>query len=99
MTVIFFICKEFLFYWLEKFFSGIKNLEKIPDIVIIIGQKQEINAIKECQKLNIPVITLVDTNCDPSLAEYIIPANDDSILSVKVILNELCKFIVKGINS
>lgn len=73
-------------------------MEKVPDIVIIIGQKQEVNAIKECQKLNIPIISLVDTNCDPSLADYIIPANDDSILSVKIILNELCKFIVCAFN-
>nr|ALP86073.1 ribosomal protein S2 [Phacus orbicularis] len=82
---------------LEKFFSGIKDLEKTPDIVIIIGQKQEINVIKECRKLNIPIISLIDTNCDPSLAEYIIPANDDSILSVKIILNELCKSFLKGL--
>lgn len=62
---------------------------KIPDIVIIIGQIREITAIKECLKLQIPLISIIDTNCDPTLTNFAIPANDDSISSVSLIINQL----------
>jgi small subunit ribosomal protein S2 len=78
---------------LEKYFSGIKKMTKLPDIVIIIGQKQELNAIKECIKLNITLITILDTNCDPTLTDFIIPANDDSLSSISLILNTLNEHI------
>jgi small subunit ribosomal protein S2 len=65
----------------------------LPDIVIIIGQSREMKAVKECLKLNIPMITILDTNCDPTLTNFIIPANDDSISSISIILDELCKSI------
>jgi len=64
-------------------------MTKLPDVVIIVGQKKELNAVKECLKLRIPTITIVDTNCDPTLTNYPIPANDDSLSSVSYILNEL----------
>nr|YP_009512110.1 ribosomal protein S2 [Euglena hiemalis]AXI98019.1 ribosomal protein S2 [Euglena hiemalis] len=83
---------------LEKYFSGIKNMIKIPDIVIIIGQTKEINAVKECLKLDISTITIVDTNCNPTLTKYVIPANDDSISSVSLILSILSNSINKGFN-
>jgi len=78
---------------LEKNLSGIIGMEKIPDIVIIIGQAKEMNAVKECIKLNIPIISILDTNCDPSMTDFIIPANDDSVSSVSLILNAVSKFI------
>lgn len=78
---------------LEKYFSGIRKMNKLPDIVIIVGQKQELNAIKECLKLNITLITILDTNCDPTLTNFIIPANDDSLSSVSLILNALNEHI------
>ncbi|EPS73482.1 hypothetical protein M569_01263, partial [Genlisea aurea] len=78
---------------LEKYFSGIKKMNKLPDIAIIIGQKKEINAIKECLKLNITLITLMDTNCDPTLTDFIIPANDDSLSSISLILDALNEHI------
>lgn len=78
---------------LEKYFSGIKKMTKLPDIVIIIGQKQELTAIKECTKLNITLITILDTNCDPTLTDFIIPANDDSLSSISLILNTLNEHI------
>lgn len=59
----------------------------LPDIVIIIGQKKEINAVKESLKLGITTITILDTNCDPTLTDFLIPANDDSVSSVSLILN------------
>jgi len=68
-------------------------MNKLPDIVIIVGQKQELNAIKECLKLNITLITILDTNCDPTLTNFIIPANDDSLSSVSLILNALNEHI------
>lgn len=62
-------------------------MSKIPDIVILIGQKSELNAVNECLKLGIKLITIVDTNCDPTITDFFIPANDDSILSISFILN------------
>nr|YP_009367465.1 ribosomal protein S2 [Sarcinofilum mucosum]ARK14436.1 ribosomal protein S2 [Sarcinofilum mucosum] len=81
---------------LGKYLNGIKNMENIPDIVIIIGQSEEINAVKECRKLGLRTITILDTDCDPSLADLIIPANDDSISSIKLLLNEFVEAIKKG---
>lgn len=68
-------------------------MSKLPNIVIVIGQKKEMIAIKECLKLGIVLITITDTDSDPLLTDYFVPANDDSILSVGFILNELCKYI------
>lgn len=81
---------------LEKFFGGLKNMKSIPDIVVLVGQPKELNAVKECNKLGVRTITLLDTNCDPSLADLVIPANDDSIRSVELILNELKEAVLKG---
>lgn len=61
----------------------------IPDIVIIIGQNRELIAVRECLKLKIKLVTVVDTNCDPTLTDYLIPANDDSVASISLILNEI----------
>ena len=81
---------------LEKFFGGIKTMPKQPDIVILVGQPREMNAVLECNKLGIRTITILDTNCDPSLADLFIPANDDSIRSVELILGDLTEAIKKG---
>nr|YP_009330308.1 30S ribosomal protein S2 [Lambia antarctica]ANN39056.1 30S ribosomal protein S2 [Lambia antarctica] len=81
---------------LEKYIGGLKNIKKPPDIVIIIGQQKELNAVKECRKLGIRTITLLDTNCNPLLADLFVPANDDSIASIKLIINEFSKSIKKG---
>ena len=81
---------------LEKFFGGLKTMTKLPDIVILVGQPNELNAVRECNKLGIRTITLLDTNCDPSLADLVIPGNDDSIRSVELILMELKEAILKG---
>lgn len=78
---------------LEKNLSGIKNMQKLPEVVIIIGQNKEMNAVKECLKLGIPTITILDTNCDPTLTEFLIPANDDSVSSVSLILSTISKSI------
>lgn len=81
---------------LEKYIGGLKDMYQIPDIIIIVGQQKELNAIQECRKLGLRTITLLDTNCNPSLADLFVPANDDSVSSIKFILNEFLKSIKKG---
>lgn len=68
---------------LQKYLGGIKSMRKVPDIVIIVDQRREYNAVLECQKLGITIVSLVDTNCDPDLVDIPIPANDDAIRSIK----------------
>jgi small subunit ribosomal protein S2 len=70
-------------------------MTRVPDIVILVGQNREINAVKECLKLGVIIITILDTNCDPTLTDLLIPANDDSISSVSLILNVLSDSIIK----
>jgi small subunit ribosomal protein S2 len=83
---------------LEKYFGGIANMTKMTksqiskNIAIVIGQREEMNAVKECQKLGIKMFNIVDTNCNPSFADHIIPSNDDSRNSIKYILN---KFLIR----
>jgi len=74
---------------LKKYFNGVKEMKKIPDIIVIIDQKREIIANKEALSLNIPIISILDTNCDPSLATIPIPGNDDSVSSIKYIIKDL----------
>jgi small subunit ribosomal protein S2 len=81
---------------LQKYLGGIKNMRRLPDAVVIIDQKREYNAILECQKLGIPIISLLDTNCDPDLADIKIPANDDAIRSIKLLIGKLADAIYEG---
>ena len=81
---------------LNKYLGGLKKMVNLPDIVIIIDQKREMNAVLECQKLGIRSVTILDTNGDPSLADLFIPANDDSITALNFILNEFLKYIKYG---
>ena len=79
---------------LRRHLGGIKNMEKLPDIAIIIDQKREITAIRECRKLGIPIISILDTNCDPDLVDIPIPGNDDAVRSIKLILQSLTDSII-----
>ena len=81
---------------LQKYLGGIKDMRRIPDIVIIIDIRREHNAIKECEKLNLPVISMLDTNCNPELVDFPIPANDDAIRSIKLIIGKLADAIYEG---
>lgn len=81
---------------LQKYLGGIKNMRKVPDIVVIVDQKREHNAISECQKLGIPVVSILDTNCDPDVVDIPIPANDDAIRSIKLIMGKLADAIYEG---
>lgn len=71
-------------------------MTKIPDIVILIGQNKEMNAVNECIKIGASTITVLDTNCDPTLTKFAIPANDDSISSISLILGIISDAINKG---
>lgn len=81
---------------LETFLGGIKEMRTLPEAVFIVDPKKEINAIKEARKLGIPVYGMADTNCDPDDLDYLIPANDDAIRSIKVILKTLANALVEG---
>jgi len=81
---------------LRQHLDGIKTMEKLPDVVIIIDQKREMTAIKECRKLGIPIVSILDTNCDPDLVDIPIPGNDDAVRSIKLILKSLTDSIISG---
>ena len=81
---------------LRKHLNGVKTMAKLPDVAIIIDQKREMTAIQECRKLGIPIISILDTNCDPDLVDIPIPGNDDAVRSIKLILSSLTDTINKN---
>lgn len=81
---------------LSKTLGGIKEMRGLPDLIFIVDQQKELIAIKEANKLNIPVICLADTNADPDNINYIIPGNDDAIRSVKLITSKLADAVLEG---
>nr|YP_010619854.1 Ribosomal protein S2 [Symphyocladia marchantioides]WAX03867.1 Ribosomal protein S2 [Symphyocladia marchantioides] len=81
---------------LRKHLNGIKKMEKLPDLVIIVDQKKEITAIQECIKLGIPTICMLDTNCNPEIVDVPIAANDDAIRSIKLVLSKIADSILEG---
>jgi small subunit ribosomal protein S2 len=83
---------------LRRLFNGIKDMSALPDIVIFTSQLKDSLAIQECLRLGIPTVSIVDTNCDPDLVPYPIPANDDSSSSINFILNYLVNRILSGYN-
>ena len=84
---------------LRKNLNGIKEMKRLPDLVLIVDQKRESTAIQECMTLGIPIISILDTNCDPNLVDIPIPANDDAVKSIQLILSKLSEGIVLGKNS
>jgi small subunit ribosomal protein S2 len=83
---------------LRRLFNGIKNMTHLPDVVVFTNQLKDSLAIQECLRLGIPTICIVDTNCNPDLIPYPIPANDDSSSSINFILNYLVNRIITGYN-
>ena len=81
---------------LSKLLTGIRDMETLPKAVIIIDPRVEANAIREAKRLNIPVIGLIDTNCDPETVDFPIPANDDAVRSVKVVLGVLANAVCEA---
>nr|YP_009994394.1 ribosomal protein S2 [Cuscuta africana]QNP08494.1 ribosomal protein S2 [Cuscuta africana] len=81
---------------LQTYLGGIQYMTGLPDIVIIIDQHKDSTALRECRILGIPIICLIDTNCDPNLSDISIPANDDARSSIRFILNKLVFAISEG---
>jgi small subunit ribosomal protein S2 len=81
---------------LARSLDGIKDLGKLPDAIFIIDTKREEIAVKEARKLGIPVIAVVDTNCDPDVVEYVIPGNDDAIRSIRLFASKIADAVIEG---
>ena len=81
---------------LEKFLGGIKDMKKLPGALFIVDPRKERIAVAEAKKLNIPIIAIVDTNCDPDEIDYVIPGNDDAIRAVKLIAGVMADAIIEG---
>ena len=81
---------------LEKFLGGIKDMEKMPGALFIVDPRKEKIAVLEAKKLGIPVVAIVDTNCDPDEIDYVIPGNDDAIRAVKLITGAMASAIIEG---
>ena len=81
---------------LEKNLGGIKDMVVIPDVLFVVDPKKEHIAIKEARKLGLPIVGLVDTNCDPNDVDYVIPGNDDAIRAVKLITDVLANAVIEG---
>ena len=81
---------------LERNYGGIKTMDRLPDAVFIVDPRKEHIAVLEAKKLGIPVIAIVDTNCDPDDADYIIPGNDDAIRAIKLISSVIADAIIEG---
>ena len=81
---------------LNKLLCGIRGMEQLPKAIIVVDPRVEINAIKEARRLHIPVFGIVDTNCDPDDVDYCIPANDDAVRSVKVVLGVLANAVCEA---
>ncbi len=82
---------------LEKRMGGIKNLRRLPDALFIVDVSRELNAVKEANTMGIPVIAMVDSNCDPSGVDYVIPSNDDAIRAIKVIVEAMSNAALEGL--
>ena len=81
---------------LEKYLGGIKDMKKLPGALFIVDPRKEKIAIAEAKKLGIPVVAIVDTNCDPEEVDYVIPGNDDAIRAVKLIAGAMANAIIEG---
>ena len=81
---------------LEKNLGGIKEMNGLPDAIFIVDPRKEANAVAEAKKLGIPVVAIVDTNCDPDDADYIIPGNDDAIRAIKLIAGALADAVIEA---
>ena len=81
---------------LERYLGGVKEMHKLPGALFIVDPRKERNAIAEAKKLGIPVVAIVDTNCDPDEIDYVIPGNDDAIRAIKLISQAMANAVVEG---
>src|SRR5439155_26687005 len=81
---------------LERFLGGIKDMRRLPDVVFIVDLKKERIAVQEARKLGIPIVAIVDTNCDPDEVDFVIPGNDDAIRSIRLLATRIADAIVEN---
>ena len=81
---------------LEKYLGGVKEMKKLPGALFIVDTRKERNAIAEARKLHIPIVAIVDTNCDPDEIDYVIPANDDAIRAIRLISSTMANAVQEG---
>lgn len=82
---------------LERFLGGIKNMKQLPDALFIVDPRKERIAVAEARRLGIPIVAIVDTNCDPDEIDYVIPGNDDAIRAVKLITSKIADAVLEGL--
>jgi small subunit ribosomal protein S2 len=83
---------------LNERLGGIKDMRRLPDMLFITDVRREATAVKEANRLNIPIVAMVDTNCDPDPIDYVIPANDDAIRALKLITSKIADAVIEGQN-
>ena len=81
---------------LEKYLGGVKDMKKLPSALFVVDPRKEHNAIAEARKLHIPIVAIVDTNCDPDEVDYVIPANDDAIRAIRLIAATMANAVQEG---
>ena len=81
---------------LEKYLGGVKKMNKLPGAMFVVDPRKEHNAISEARKLGIPIVAIVDTNCDPDEVDYVIPANDDAIRAIRLIASTMANAVIEG---
>ena len=81
---------------LEKYLGGVKEMKKLPGALFVVDSRKEKNAIAEARKLGIPIVAIVDTNCDPDEIDYVIPGNDDAIRAIKLISQTMANAVLEG---
>ena len=81
---------------LEKYLGGVVEMRRLPAALFIVDSRKERNAISEARKLGIPIVAIVDTNCDPDEVDYIIPGNDDAIRTIKLIAQTMADAVIEG---
>ncbi len=81
---------------LDKNIGGIKNMTRIPDVMFIVDPRKERIAVQEAHNLDIPIVAIVDTNCDPEEIDYVIPGNDDAIRAVKLIAGKIADAVIES---
>ena len=83
---------------LNKVFSGLKNMDRVPSAIFIVDPHKETLALAEALKVSIPIVAMVDTNCDPDNIDYVVPCNDDAIRSIRLITSRIADAAIEGQN-
>lgn len=82
---------------LQANLAGIKNMKRLPDALFVIDSNNEAIAVKEARKLGIPVVAVVDTNCDPTVVDYVIPGNDDALRAIRLFASKIADSVIEGV--